>query len=278
MGINNLRIYKIIKAFFLIATAFLLAGIYWYFSEVPSNTRDWSNDQALLPYAVIEGDRVKIFNIRNFRYQSTSQYEVAYYDKEFSLNELNSLDYIVEPFGSIGAAHTFLSFGFRNGDKLAISVEIRKEKGESFSPVKGVLRQYELMYVMADERDVLNLRTNHRQHQVYLYPMKMEKEQIRDIFVSMLTKANQLKDEPEFYNTVTNNCMTNIADHINAVWPGKISWDIRLLLPEDSDILLYELGFLDSTVSMEELRSRHLINEKSQLHSNSSDFSHKIRE
>lgn len=255
----------------------MLLGL-WYFSKIPSNDREWSLDQEVLPYADFNGDEVTVFNIRNFSYKSTSDYTPAYYNKTFDLNKLTSVDYIVEPFGSIGAAHTFVSFGFSTGDYLAISVEIRKEADESFSPIKGLLRNYELMYVIADERDAVKLRTNYRKDEVYLYPVSTPKEKMRQLLMDMLTRANTLKEHPEFYNTLTNTCTTNIADHVNKLTPSKIPWDLRLLFPENSDELAYELGLLDNSISLKELRKQHLINEKAEKYAASADFSKLIRE
>ncbi|MEY2664418.1 MAG: hypothetical protein RIT04_226 [Candidatus Parcubacteria bacterium] len=273
MSVTNYRHKKL----FVLLVFIALFGV-WYFSRTPSNDREWSLDQQLLPYAEFSEDEVHIFNIRNFTYQSISEYTPAYYDKKFDLNELKSVDYIVEPFGNMGAAHTFLSFGFNNGEYVAISVEIRKEVGESFSPILGLLRNYELMYVIADERDVVKLRTNYRKDTVYLYPVTVTIDKMRLLFVDMLTRANNLREEPEFYNTLTSTCTTNIASHINDISPNKIPRDLRLLLPENSDELAYELGFIDNSVPLEELRKKHLINEKAELHAESPDFSKLIRE
>jgi len=249
----------------------------WYFSRQPSNDRVWSLDQQILTHAEFDADMVSVFNIRNFTYTSVSEYTPAYYDKTFNLNDLKSVDYIVEPFGSIGAAHTFLSFGFNTGDYLAISVEIRKEIGESFSPLKGLLKNYELMYVVADERDVINLRTNYRKDTVYLYPVRTSKENMRALFVDMLKRTNKLRDKPEFYNTLTSTCTTNIASHVNKIVPGRIPLDPRLLFPKNSDALAYELGLINNSVTLEELRVRNKINEKAKQYADSPDFSKLIR-
>lgn len=267
------RTKKVLKIFLV---SFILS-LAIYFSIQPSNDRNWNNDQAVLPYSVFNGDTVDVKNIRNFTYASTTEYSVAYYDKTFVLSELNSVDYIVEPFGSIGAAHTFLSFGFEGGSHLAISIEIRKEVGESFSPLKGLLRQYEIMYVIADERDVVKLRTNYRKDAVYLYPVTTSKEHMRTLFVDMLTRANELKDKPEFYNTLTNNCTTNIASHVNNITPKRIPWDIRLLLPENSDVLAKEIGLIAQDMTIEEAREKYQINEKAERFADDPDFSRKIR-
>lgn len=245
----------------------------------PSLSRDWMPDQAVLPHAEIHGDVVNISNIRNVKYRSTTDYDVHYYDKTFDLSKLNSVWYVVEPFSGhgAGAAHTFLSFGFEGGDYLAISVEIRKEKGESFSPLRGLLRQYEIMYVVADERDVIKLRTNFRHDKVFLYPTHTSKDNMRKLLISMLSRSNKLSEKPEFYNTLTNTCTTNIVAHVNELVPGRIPLNYKVLLPAYSDELARELGLIGDNRTIEELRSTYLINDKAALYGDDPLFSEKIR-
>lgn len=256
----------------------LAAAIITVVVRVPSNERDWSTDQAVLPYAEFAGDAVTIRNVRNFSYSSRDEYTPHYYDKTYDLSAIQSVDYIVEPLASVAVAHTFLSFGFENGDQVAISIEIRKEKGEEFSPFRALLDEYELMYVIVDERDTIRLRAIHRDNPVYLYPANVPREALRPLFVDMLMRANQLKDRPEFYNTLTNTCTTNIADHINKLSPNRVPWDFRILLPLDSDAFAYELGLIDTSLPFEEMRQKHLINDFVRLYETDPRFSVRIRE
>lgn len=264
------------RTWLLLALLGVTIGI-WVFLTSPQNDRPWSPDQALLPYAEFTADTVTVHNIRNFTYTATDTYTPRYEKRTYNLNELTTIDYIVEPFGSIGAAHTFVSFGFADGEQLAISAEIRKEVGETFSPLKGVLRQYELMYVVADERDVIQLRTNHRQNNVYLYPIDTSQENMQALFMDMLTRVNQLRAEPQLYNTITNNCTTNIAAHINTIAPNTIPLDIRLLLPKNSDALAYEVGLIQNDLPLDALRAKHLITHKAQTYTGTTSFSAHIR-
>lgn len=257
----------------------LIIGGGFYFTMSPQLNRDWALDQIVLPTAEFKDDNtVVLSNVRNFKYSSTTSYEIQYYDLVIDLNKLERVDYIVEPFGSIGAAHTFVSFGFSDDKQVAVSVEIRKEKGEAFSPWKGLVRQYELMYVVADERDVVNLRTNHRKDDVYIYPTTANKEQAVTLFRSMLQRANTLSTKPEFYNTLTSNCTTNIVKHINAISDNDISWDYRLLLPEESDVLAKQLGFIAQDMTIEEARTRYKVNERAEIFKDDANFSKRIRE
>lgn len=244
----------------------------------PSNNRDWNSDQAVLPYAEILGSKVTVHNIRNFTYTSVSDYAPAYYDKTFDLDTIKNVYFIVEPFsGFAGAAHTFLSFEFEGNDFVSVSVEIRKEKGESFSALKGLFRQYEIMYVVGDERDVLKLRSNYRNDSVYVYPVVTTPEKMRAVFLSMIGEVNRLKQAPEFYNTLTNNCTTNIAKHINKVSPGRVSWNLTFLLPENSDRYAYSMGLIDNTIPFDEIRKKYFINDLAKKYADNEDFSLKIR-
>ncbi len=260
----------------LIATL-LLVGI--WSSITPSLKRDWSLDQAILPTAKIEGDLVTVKNIRNFSYASTTSYTPAYYDKTFDLNTLKKVWFIIEPFsGYVGAAHTFLSFEFEGDNFLAISVEIRKEKGESFSALKGLFKKYELMYVAGDERDLVKLRSNYRKDNVYVYPIRTTEENQRKLFLSMIARMNKLAEEPEFYNTLTSTCTTNIVAHVNEIVPKRIPLRSEIFFPAESDRLAYDLGLIDTELSFEKAREHFLINERALKYADSLDFSHKIRE
>lgn len=250
-----------------------------HFLVRPSNARSWSPDQAVLPSARFEGSRVHIQGIRNFHYRGAADYDRAWYDKTFDLDRLESLWFAVEPFGeSEGAAHTLMSFGFAGPEYLAVSVEIRKEVGEQFSVWKGLLRRYEIMYVVGDERDLIQLRSNIRRDPVYLYPIRAPRERIREMLVSMLTRANRLREEPEFYNTLTNTCTTNIVRHVNEIAPGRVpTFSLKVLLPGYSDRLAYDLGLLDTDLPFEKIRDRFRINERALRAAGRPDFSIHIR-
>ncbi len=246
----------------------------------PSNSRDWNNDQKVLPYAVVKDNIVEVKNVRDFRYTSTTEYAENYYDKTYDLNKIKKVWYIVEPFSGIpGSAHTFLSFEFEDNTFLSVSVEIRKEKGESFHPVKGLLNQYEVMYVLADEKDVIDLRINHRKDQVFLYPMKAGPEKTKQLFMDIIGRVNKLYTEPEFYNTIFNTCTTNIVEHVNTISPKTIpAIDLSVMFPADSDILAYELGLIDTDLSVDKIREEFNINKKGEFYKDDEDFSVKIRE
>lgn len=251
----------------------------WLFTTRASNDRDWQPNLAVLPHADFEDDLVHVYNIRNTSYVSPDIYTPAYYDATFDLGRLESVWFVVEPFSDWGgAAHTFVSFGFDDGRFVSISVEARKERGESYGFVRGLLRQYELMYVVADERDVIKLRSNYRRDDVYLYPIKTERARIRQLFVAMLERANQLRRRPQHYNTLTRNCTSVIVKHVNTLSPRRIPFSLKVLFPGYSDKLAYELGLIDTDLPFEAARERFKINERAEMYADSANFSVRIRE
>ncbi|MEO8637854.1 MAG: DUF4105 domain-containing protein [Candidatus Taylorbacteria bacterium] len=274
--LKRLILYLIVFA--VVGVAFALAIT--HFTTKASNDREWNDDQKILAFAEINGNIVSIHNIRNFTYASTTSYTPHYYDKTFDISTLKKVWYVVEPFSGIpGSAHTFLSFEFEGDQFVSISVEIRKEKGESYDPVKGLFNQYELMYVIADERDVVKLRSNYRKDLVYVYPIKTTVEKARALFLDMMERTNALKDHPEFYNTITNTCTTNIVQHVDKITPNKVPlFNLRILLPANSDKLAYDLGLIDTKLSFEDARARYFINDRAEKYANDPDFSVKIRQ
>lgn len=244
----------------------------------PSNDRDWTPDQAVLSSAEFDGNLVHVHNIRNCDYRTETDYDVRHYDKTFDLDKLDEVDFVVSPFpDSKVLAHTFLSFGFEGGDYVAVSVEIRKERGESYSPLGGLQNKYEIMYVVADERDLIGLRANHRLADVYLYRAKATPRQARALFVDIMRRTNKLSEQPEFYNTVANNCTTNIMRHVNRIAPARIPYGYQVLLPGLTDKLAYDLDLLDSKKPFAETRLEARVNRLAFEHRDDPEFSRKIR-
>ncbi len=259
--------------------ALAVPGLAIYASIEPRNDRDWSPDLAQLPVATFDGANVLVRNVRNARYETTDEYTVAYEGRQYDLNRLESVWYVVEPFAKMrGPAHTFVSFGFGNGEYVAISAEIRRERGEHFSALGGLLKRYELTYVVADERDVILLRTNYRHDQVYLYPVRTTLWQRQRLFRAMLERANALRGHPEFYNTLTNTCTTNIVHHVNAIAPHKVPFSFKVMFPGYSDELAYDLGLIDTELPFAAARERYHINARAARYATDPAFSDRIRQ
>jgi hypothetical protein len=251
--------------------------IVWFLLIPPSNNRDWQPDVAVLPYAEINQDQVTIHNIRNCDYRTESDYTVRHYDKTFDLARLNSVDFFVVYWGSPLIAHTMLSFGFQDDSYVCFSIETRKEKGEVYSAIKGFFRQFELTYVVGDERDLVRLRTNFRGEQVYLYHLTTDPSIARLVFLDYLKEVNRLKVTPEWYNALTSNCTTNIRGHTRPyVRGGRYDW--RILLNGQIDMMAYERGALDQTLPFSELKKRSLINDRAKAADADAAFSKKIRQ
>jgi len=261
--------------------AVFAALLVWYFSIEPSNARDWQTDVAVLPYATIEGDLVTVHNIRNFDYRSETDYSPAYYDKRFDLRKLEGVDVVAVYWMGPSIAHVFLSFAFAGDDHLAISIETRKEKGEGYSTLKGFFRQYELYYVVADERDVIRLRTNYRRdppEDVYVYRASAPIENGRHLFLEYMDRINALKNSPEFYNSLTTNCTTNIWLNTR-VNPSHLPFSWKILASGYVPEYLYEQGRLDTGgLSFPELQRRVHVNARAQAAGTAADFSRRIRE
>lgn len=244
----------------------------------PSNNRDWTPEQAVLAYAEVQGKQVTVHNIRDCHWRSLDDFSIDYYDKTFDLDKLTTVDFIVVPFNETpSVGHTMLSFGFEGEDYLAVSVEIRKERGEAFSPVKGFFQQYEIMYVVANESDVVGRRVNCDLCDVYLHRSTATPEQARELFLDVVRRVNKLVKEPEFYDTLTNNCTTNIRSHINHLQADRIPYDYRVLLPGYSDRLAYDLGLIERHGSFEETRLQARVNYQAYLHRDEASFSQQIR-
>lgn len=248
----------------------------------PSLDRHWTEDNARLPEASFRGDTVIVRNVRAFEWRTTSDFTPAWEQRRYDLSRLASVWFLVEPFGDFrGPAHTFVSFGFAHpaGDTayVAISVELRKEVGETYHPVRGLFREYELTYVVGDERDLVRLRSNVRRDSVFLYRVNATSEQGRTLFRAMLERANALATTPEFYNTLSSSCTTNIVDHVNAIAPNRVPFSFKVLLPAFADELAYDLGLLDTTRTFAELRRAALINPQALAASDAPDFSVRIR-
>lgn len=246
----------------------------------PSNDRPWLPGQAVLAYASFERDSVTIHNMRNFTYGPDGAAVRAYENRAYDLDAIETVWFVLAPFerDNRGPAHTFLSFGFADSQYVAISVEARREVGEEYSLLRGLLRRYEILYVIGDERDLIGLRTNVRGDDVYVYPIRTSRENVRRLFVEMLERANRLRAQPEFYNTLFNNCTTNILDHVNSVAPNRIPYGKEVLLPGYADELAQRLGLLDSSLPIEAARRRFLVNERARKYAGRPDFSTRIRQ
>ena len=256
----------------------LVALLIWWSTLQPSNDRDWQLDVARLPWVEVRGDLLTFHNIRNFDYRSESDFTPRYEERTYDLAKLRGLDLFMAYWGSPAIAHTIMSWQFEGSPPLAISIETRKAKGQEYSAVAGFFKQYGIIYVVSDERDVVRLRTNYRGEQVYLYRLDIPLPGARALLMDYVASINILAEHPEFYNALTDNCTTSIRRHVTQINPNAPPFDWRLLANGYGDRLLYERGNVDTRLPFEELRARSLINAKAKAADQDPAFPQRIRE
>jgi len=248
----------------------------WWSTIAPKNDGDWMPDVANTARASFDGSRVTIQNIRNFEYRSENDYDRNWETQSFDLDRVKGIDLFLSFWGPTIIAHTIVSWEFDDGRHLAISIETRKEKGETYSALRGFFRQYELYYVVAEERDLVGLRTNYRGEEVFLYHLRVPAAEARALLIDYLKKVNSLAEHPQWYNALTANCTTTIRSHTRHVGISqRLDW--RILANGRLDELLYERGEVDTSVPFAELRARSDITKAAIAADNSPDFSSVIR-
>lgn len=254
-----------------------LAVTVWWFTLRPSNDRDWLPDVARTGWAEVNDDVVTLHNVRNCDYRTETDFTPRWETRTVNLSHLTGIDLAINYWGSPYIAHPIVSFQFSDAPPVCFSIETRKEKGESYSTIGGIYRQYELIHIIADERDVIRVRTNYRKGEdVYLYRLRISPERSRTRFMEYVKTLNQLKDHPKWYNALTTNCTTSIrSQHQNRRNP----WDWRILVNGKGDEMLYEHGVIGAgDMPFAELKRRSLVDDAAKTADQSPDFSARIRE
>jgi CRISPR/Cas system-associated exonuclease Cas4 (RecB family) len=248
----------------------------WWRRLKPSNDRDWRPEVARLASAEFQGDRVTVKNVRNFRYRAVEDFDERWEERGYDLSRLESLDVFFIDWGAPLINHTILSWSFAGGRRLAISVEVRKRRGQKYSAWKALLRNYELIYVAADEADVIKLRTNYRHEQVYLYRVRTSQAAARNLLVDFLQAMNAIAREPLWYNALTANCTSVIRERVLHAG-GRLPLTWRLLANAYLPEYLHRRGIIDNRLPFAELKALAHINARA-LAAGDADFSAKIRE
>ena len=250
----------------------------WWLTLKPTNDRPWQPDVAQLAWAEIDGDEVKVHNVRNCDYRTETDFTPRWETRTVRLSQITGIDLAIMYWGSPWMAHPIVSFRFADALPLCFSIETRKAIGQSYSALRGLFRQYMLVYVVADERDSIRVRSNYRHGEdVYFYRTMVSPAQARARFLEYLNTINALRDHPHWYNAITNNCTTNIRTQrsINQREP----WNWRMLLNGKADEMLYERhAIATGGLSFAELKQRSLINQRARAADQDPDFSHLIRE
>ena len=233
----------------------------WWLSIEPQMVRDWAPEYSRLPRAEIQGNAVTLHNLRNFEYRSETDFTPRWETRTYDLDRLSGFDLFFSYWGSPHIAHTIASWEFSDGSHLAISIETRREQGESYSAVAGFFRQFELYYVVSDERDLVGLRTNYRSEDVYLYRLLMPAEEARAFLLDYLKTINRLSREPEWYNALSQNCTTTIRQHVKNIAAHR-PWNWRILANGHLDELGYMRGSINTSQPFEVIKQRSRINQR----------------
>jgi hypothetical protein len=250
----------------------------WWLTIRPSNTRDWQPEVAEAPYAEIEGDRVVIHNFRNFDYITKTDFRPRWETKTVHLSNLRTVDFFTNYWGSTLICHTFVSFDFGPEGYVCISIETRMAKGQAYSAIAGLYRQFELYYVIGDERDIVRLRTNYRLEDVYLYHLvPATPERSRALFLDYVKSGNELRERAQWYNELTSNCTSNVRLHIKNIGSAH-PWDWQLLVNGTIDEHAYDLGALDTSLPFAELKRLSHINDRARAADRDPAFSSRIRD
>lgn len=260
----------------------ILSFLTYVAMRTPSHDRVWSKDQEVLPSVSTYGEHITVHNVRQARYRSVDDYDVEYANWTFSLSDIKGVWLLIEPFGNFSIfglkpAHVLLSFELKNGNFLSVSPEIRKKKGDVFSPIKSFFRSYEIMYVLADEQDVVALRTNHRKDDVRLYPLALPKKRVQQLFQNITHKVNDINAKAAFFNTAVHSCVTNVVTHLRDVNIPLPRYHLLYLLPGTLDGLLFKNKLIATKLPLEKARSFFYVTDKAQACGDAPDFSQKIR-
>jgi Domain of unknown function (DUF4105) len=249
----------------------------WWMTIPPRQDRNWKPEVAVLADAVIDGERVTIHQLRNFDYRTETDFTPRYDTRRYDLTQLRGLDLFVNYWGSPLIAHPILSFDFGDQGHICFSIETRPERGESYSAIRGFYRQFELIYIAADERDVIRVRTNYRKGEdVYLYRTTISLAQARERFLEYVDSLNAMREKPRWYNAITTNCTTSIRTQRPP--NERMPWDWRILLNGKGDEMMYERHLIvTGGLPFAELKARSLINARAKSAGAAPDFSQLIR-
>jgi hypothetical protein len=249
----------------------------WLITQQPEHNRNWESGQEKLPKIELEGEKIKVINFRDFKWQEDGVAITDYHDEYFNLNQLEGVDVIISHFAEFeGLAHIFLSFRFSDNKNMVISVETRRETGEEFSPWLGLMRRFEIIYVVGSERDIIGVRTDIRQERVYLYPTLANPEKSRDLLLALIKDINNIYNQPTFYNTLLNNCTNVITRRVEDISEIKFPLTYKTILPGFMDEVLYKIKLIPHDKSFQENKQYYLI-DNDEVNRLDVDYSQKIR-
>ena len=258
--------------FALVFAALLL----WWHTLRPSNERQWADDVARTATGEVRGSLVTLEGVRNFDWRTNDDYTQRWETRSYDLDKIESLDMITSYWAGPAIAHVLISFGFSDGQQLAFSVEIRRERGEKFNELGGFFKEFELSIIAADERDIIRVRTNVRGEDDYLYRVRLPRQDVRALFLAYIGQMNELAHTPRFYNTITVNCTTLVYHMVEHI-VGRLPFSYGLVLSGYLPRYVYSIGGLDTRYPLDELRRLGRITERARQADRSADFSQAIR-
>ena len=271
--------HKVFRFFVLILALWLLVYMVLVIVFRPSHDRDWELGHEQLPQFIFsnQSSEVTINNYRNFHWTDVMAADTSYETRVFDLTAINGVDVFISHFDDFeGLAHIFLSFTVEDDDPIVVSLETRREADESFSPVLGVLRQFEIIYVVGSEQDIVGLRTGHRNERVYLYPTKATGEQARELFRLVAKEVNDIYDQPRMYNTLTHNCTNELTRPVEQMSTVNFPITWKTIMPGYFDEVLYELDLIETSTTFVDVKAKHLINNAS-VDASKPDYSQSLR-
>lgn len=263
----------------LLAIVIAVAVAAWFCTRVPDANQDWAADHQQMPIVRMDGDKVRIKNVRNFTWRTPTDFTAGFCDRTYDVSKINSMHYLIVPLRGIEmVAHVFVCFGFSDGQYVAVSIEGRRVEGRPYQVIPSMFQQYQLIYVVGDERDVVGKRGAIWKNPVRFYPAASTDERKRALFVDMMRRANHLEYYPEFYHLLTNNCMNNLTDHLRCLGGRPLPSDLRLLLTGWSDRLAYDYGYIDTDLPFDQARDVFLIDDCMRTTPLDETFSKRLRE
>lgn len=268
------------KFFTWLAYLFLVVVVFFIALNLifrPSHDRVWEIGHEQLPAISVTNDLVTIENYRYFKWTGPFEATPNYETRQFLLSDITGVSVLISHFSEQeGLAHIFLSFELATGTPIAISLETRREVGEKFSPLLGILRQFEIIYVVGDERDLIGVRTNHRDERVYLYPTHATAAQAQQLFQELTEAITAVYTTPQMYNTLTRNCTNEITRRVEKMSTLNFPFTWKTVLPGYFDEVLYEMGIIATETSFTETKAAHLI-KNTAANPSSSTYSQDIR-
>lgn len=260
----------------LIFSLVFLAILVGWLSIKPTNDHPWRPEVAVMPRATINGDTVRFTGVRDFEYRSRDDFTVRYITREVSISHLTGVDFYVSYWKKGPVGHTFLSFIFDNAPPLSVSIETRPVVGQGFDPIASLFKQFNLIYVVGEERDIVGVRTNYRGEKVFLYHLNISKQNARKLFLVYIKRINELANQAEFYNLIRSSCTINIIRYANAAG-REGGFNIRHYLNGFIDSYLYTAGWINNNLDFYDLRRRSFINPQAEVADKKADFPAQIR-